>query len=52
MMAYLLLNYDMKFAEEGKRPANIRFGPANLPSTSAKVLFRMRRRDAETNSAS
>ncbi|TFK79819.1 cytochrome P450 [Polyporus arcularius HHB13444] len=52
MMAYLLLNYDMKFAEEGKRPANIRFGPANLPSTSAKVLFRKRRRDEETNSAS
>ena len=43
MMAYLLLNYDIKFAEEGRRPANIRFGPENLPSMSAKVLFRKRR---------
>ena len=43
MMAYLVLNYDVKFAEEGKRPANIRFGPADLPSHSAQVLFRKRR---------
>ena len=56
MMAYLLLNYDIKFAEEGRRPANIRFGPANLPSTSAKVLLRKRRLGAgakgRTNSTS
>ena len=43
MMAYLLLNYDMRFAEEGRRPANIRFGPANLPAPGARVLFRKRR---------
>nr|VWO96347.1 Uncharacterized protein [Ganoderma boninense] len=43
MMAYLLLNYDVKFAEEGKRPPNLRFGPANLPSHTAQVLFRKRR---------
>ena len=43
MMAHLVLNYDVKFAEEGKRPANIRFGPADLPSHSAQVLFRKRR---------
>nr|VWO96344.1 Putative calcium-binding protein [Ganoderma boninense] len=46
MMAYLLLNYDVKFAEEGKRPPNLRFGPANLPSHTAQVLFRKRRCDA------
>ena len=43
MLAYLVLNYDIKFEEEGKRPANIRFGPADLPSHSAQVLFRKRR---------
>ena len=43
MMAYIVLNYDVKFAEEGKRPANIRFGLADLPSHTAKVLFRRRR---------
>ncbi|KAH9884927.1 cytochrome P450 [Cubamyces lactineus] len=43
MLAYLVLNYDIKFEEEGKRPPNIRFGPANLPSHSAVVLFRKRK---------
>ncbi|KAH9939336.1 cytochrome P450 [Epithele typhae] len=43
MMAYLVLHYDVKFADEGKRPDNIRFGHADLPSHSAKVLFRKRR---------
>ena len=43
MMAYLVLNYDVRFAEEGKRPPNLRFGPANLPSHTAQVLFRKRR---------
>ncbi|KAI0650914.1 cytochrome P450 [Trametes meyenii] len=43
MLAYLVLNYDIKFAEEGKRPANLRFGPADLPHQSAEVLFRKRR---------
>ncbi|KAI0758034.1 cytochrome P450 [Fomes fomentarius] len=45
MMAFLVLNYDVRFAEEGKRPANIRFGPADLPSHNAKVMFRKRRQD-------
>ena len=44
MMAFLVLNYDVRFAEEGKRPANIRFGPADLPSHNAKVMFRKRQR--------
>ncbi|TBU42680.1 cytochrome P450 [Dichomitus squalens] len=46
MMAHLVLNYDVKFAEEGKRPTNVRFGPADLPSHNAQVLFRKRRRGA------
>ncbi|KAI0371432.1 cytochrome P450 [Pilatotrama ljubarskyi] len=43
MLAYLVLNYDVKFAEEGKRPANFRFGPADLPAHNAEVLFRKRK---------
>ena len=43
MMAHLVLHYDVKFAHEGQRPPNVRFGPADLPSHSAKVLFRRRR---------
>ncbi|OSC97933.1 cytochrome P450 [Trametes coccinea BRFM310] len=43
MLAYLVLNYDVKFEEEGKRPANLRFGPADLPAPNATVLFRKRR---------
>ena len=46
MLAHLVLHYDVRFAEEGKRPANVRFGPADLPSHTAKVLFRRRRRGA------
>ena len=42
MLAYLVLNYDVRFEEEGKRHANIRFGPADLPSHNATVLFRKR----------
>ena len=48
MMAYLVLNYDIKFAEEGKRPANLGFGPADLPSHTAQVLFRKRRAAASS----
>ncbi|KAJ3009335.1 hypothetical protein NUW54_g2814 [Trametes sanguinea] len=43
MLAYLVLNYDVRFEEEGKRPANLRFGPADLPAPNATVLFRKRR---------
>ncbi|KAI8989894.1 cytochrome P450 [Trametes punicea] len=42
MLAYLVLNYDMKF-EGGKRPADLRFGPVQLPARDATMLFRKRR---------
>lgn len=42
MLAYLVLHYDVKFAEEGVRPANFRFGFADLPAHNAEVLFRKR----------
>ncbi|KAI0737745.1 hypothetical protein C8Q80DRAFT_1222771 [Daedaleopsis nitida] len=42
MMVFLVLNYDVRFAEEGKCPAIIRFGPADLPSHTAKARFRKR----------
>ncbi|KAI0638659.1 cytochrome P450 [Trametes polyzona] len=43
MLAYLVLNYDVCFAEPGRRPPNFRFGAANLPAQNAEVLFRKRR---------
>ena len=46
MMAYLVLNYDVKSAEEGKRPPNLHFGPVDLPSHTAQVLFRKRQSTA------
>lgn len=42
MLAYVVLTYDVKFEREGVRPANFRFGPADLPAPNATVLFRKR----------
>ncbi|OBZ79757.1 Ent-kaurene oxidase [Grifola frondosa] len=43
MIAYLVLNYDIKFAGDGKRPDNIFLGTAVVPARDAQVLFRRRR---------
>ena len=40
MVAYLLLNYDVKMNREGVRPPDVWLGPASIPSPSAKVDFR------------
>ena len=42
MMAYLVLNYDVKFEQEGKRPDNKWFAAAVVPDPAARVLFRKR----------
>ncbi|KAH8828869.1 cytochrome P450 [Flagelloscypha sp. PMI_526] len=42
VLAYLIMNYDMKF-ENGERPKNLAFGPANAASETAQVLFRKRK---------
>ncbi|KAH8828970.1 cytochrome P450 [Flagelloscypha sp. PMI_526] len=42
-LAYFVMNYDMKFEDEGVRPPNMVMGPAISPNGSAKMLFRKRR---------
>jgi len=42
MIAYLILNYDVKMENEGVRPANLWSGFTCLPNTRARVMFRRR----------
>lgn len=42
MMANLVLKYDIKFADEGRRPDNEWMATTIQPSVSAQVLFRKR----------
>ncbi|CDO73437.1 hypothetical protein BN946_scf185013.g72 [Trametes cinnabarina] len=48
MLAYIVLNYDIKLGGDGKRPANLHWGWAILPDPNAEVLFR--KRQASTTS--
>ena len=41
-LAYLVVNYDVKFPNDGARPPNQYFGTAVVPNTKAMVLFRKR----------
>ncbi|KAJ7499254.1 cytochrome P450 [Mycena latifolia] len=42
MLAHLVLNYDVKFVDNGPRPQNQYMASACLPDSSAKVMFRKR----------
>lgn len=42
ILAYIVLNYDMKLGGDGKRPANIIHGMSVIPSPTGQVLFRKR----------
>ena len=44
MLAYLVMNYDMKLdAEDGKaKPLALNFASATIPDPKARVLFRRR----------
>ncbi|OCH95708.1 cytochrome P450 [Obba rivulosa] len=42
MLAYILINYDVKFEREGVRPENKWISTAIVPDPTAKVLFRKR----------
>ncbi|KAH9929782.1 cytochrome P450 [Fomitopsis serialis] len=42
IIAHLVLNYDMKFEDDGPRPPNKWFAAAVIPDRSAKVYFRKR----------
>ncbi|KAI5240174.1 hypothetical protein E4T47_01141 [Aureobasidium subglaciale] len=44
IMAYLLLNYDIKFADGQSRPENLQVETQNLPNPTATVLSRRIRR--------
>ncbi|GJJ15190.1 hypothetical protein Clacol_009466 [Clathrus columnatus] len=43
MMAYLVLNYDVKMENEGVRPPNVAAALACIPDVTANVMFRCRR---------
>ncbi|KAK7695491.1 hypothetical protein QCA50_000127 [Cerrena zonata] len=42
MLAHLVLNYDIKFEEEGVLPKSLRIATMHTPNAKAKVLFRKR----------
>ncbi|KAJ7667675.1 cytochrome P450 [Mycena polygramma] len=42
MLAHLVMNYDVKFVNDGPRPANQYLASACLPDSSAKIMFRKR----------
>ena len=42
MMAHVVLNYDIKFANEGVRPVNMVSSLTVAPNKEARVLFRKR----------
>ncbi|KAH9923621.1 cytochrome P450 [Fomitopsis serialis] len=43
VLAYILLNYDVKLFEGGGRPANLYVGPSIIPNPWAKMMFRKRK---------
>ncbi len=42
MLAWIVLNYDMKIEGDGERPANFYLGPTVLPPMEGQVMFRKR----------
>ena len=40
MLAYILVNYDIKMANDAGRPSNILIGSEMMPDTTAEVVFR------------
>ncbi|KAH9849220.1 cytochrome P450 [Lenzites betulinus] len=42
MLAYIVLNYDMKLPGDGKRPDNLYLGPTVVAAPTAEVMFRKR----------
>lgn len=44
MLAYVLLNYDVKLAD-AERPPTLWLGTANIPNQKAHLLFRKRKQD-------
>ncbi len=42
MLAYVVLNYDLKLPGDGPRPDNFCFGMNLIPDPKAEILFRRR----------
>ncbi|EJT96540.1 cytochrome P450 [Dacryopinax primogenitus] len=42
MLAYVVMNFDVKMPNDGERPADVWFGAACIPDPKATVLFRKR----------
>ena len=42
MLAYIVLNYDMKIPGDGERPKNLYYGASVIPSPTGEVSFRSR----------
>ena len=42
ILAYIVLNYDLKFGGDGKRPTNIYYANEVIPAIDGEVLFRKR----------
>ena len=42
LLAYIVLNYDLKLGGDGKRPASLFYGDDVIPSPTGEVLFRKR----------
>ena len=43
MLAYIVVNYDLKIAEDGERPPNMYIGANVVPSPKGEILFRKRK---------
>ena len=42
MLAYIVMNFDVKLPGGGSRPDNVYFGMSVIPSPRAEILFRRR----------
>ena len=42
MLAYIVINYDLKMAGNGERPKNMYYAGSVIPSPSGEVSFRKR----------
>ena len=42
MLAFMVVNYDLKLAGDGARPANVFFGSSVVPAPSGQLMFRKR----------
>ena len=42
MLAYILLNYDLKLGGDGSRPPDVFVAMATMPAPESRVLFKKR----------